>query len=555
MYGMLAGTAIPVAVSSIVSAFYQRCKSMEAFKQLHARFIILGHRHLPHSALRPIISFSSLHPTGDLHYAILILLSVPIPLISTSSSSRYLFNTVIRGFARRQKNQHNPTRQQQHSSTPLLLLLLLLRRMVDASVSPNNFTYTFLIQACAVPSAMLLGWQIHSVVTKNAFLDDRYVRNSLLQFYSICCGLDETRRLFTEFEDYADVVSWNSLINACLKRGEVSEAFVLFDRMPEKTTVSWNNMMTGLIRHKRLDTARVLFDEMPERNIVSWTVMISGYSQAGEVSEALGLFRLMQMSHRNLNSAVLVAGLAAASQLGALEHGKWIHGYIRKRQVRMERSLTTALVKMYANCGCVDLAMQVFYDDAVEKDVSTYTAAVLGLAVSGHGREAMSLFKQMKCLGIEPDGVSYIAVLCACSHMGWVEEGSHHFNEMVHVYGIEPELDHYACMVDLLGRAGHLQEAEKFITSMPVEADNVVWGALLNACRIHGNPTMGRKVGKMLIESDCGHDGRYIALSNLYSESRMEENAQQIRRIMKKRNVERIPGISSVDLNGTIYES
>ncbi|KAI3911768.1 hypothetical protein MKW92_012302, partial [Papaver armeniacum] len=155
---------------------------------------------------------------------------------------------------------------------------------------------------------------------------------------------------------------------------------------------------------------------------------------------------------------------------------------------------------------------------------------------------------------ITPDHISYLAVLCSCSHMGSVEKGFHYFNSMVEVHGIKPELDHYTCMVDLLGRAGLLEEAERFINTMPITPDNVIWGALLSACRTHSNAEMGERVGNYLLESDPGHDGCYVLLSNIYAVSSKGDCVEEIQRTMRRRRIKRVPGCSSIEVDGIVYE-
>ncbi|KAF9604713.1 hypothetical protein IFM89_009149 [Coptis chinensis] len=424
--------------------------------------------------------------------------------------------------------------------------------MIQFELCPNNFTFTFLFQACANAVDVYLGAQFHGMLMKKSVQLDVYVRNSVIQFYSVSGELSYARRVFDE-SSVVDVVSWNSLINAYVINREVMEAFEVFEKMGERNEVSWNSMIGGLVRFGYFDKAWRLFYEMPRRNLVTWVVMISGCAQNGRGRESLGLFREMQLLDLEFNSAILVSVLSACSQLGALVIGNWVHCYIRKNCVKIDCILSAALIDMYAKCGSVDLAMQVFRSSK-EKNVSTYTTMISGLALNGRSEESLSLFEEMIIEGVDPDRVSYMAVLCACSHNGWVEKGFHYFNLMLDLHGITPELDHYACIVDLLGRAGLLEEAERFISIMPIEPDNVIWGSLLNACRIHGNVELGERVGSLLIESDRGHDGRYVLLSNIYAESRKGDEAEEIQKAMRRRKVKRVPGCSSIEVNGVVHE-
>ncbi|KAI4335220.1 hypothetical protein L6164_013887 [Bauhinia variegata] len=515
------------------TSIFHKCKTMKQFKQAHTQLVVKGLTHPPHS-LRPIISFSALSPSGDIDYALVLLLQQSTPPII------FPFNTVIRGLARSQRPDC------------LSSSLLVLDRMVELNLSPNNFTFTFLFQGCSNSLAFDLGRQFHAMVEKDSFNLDGFVRNSMIQFYSVCGKLDDARWVFDE-SDELDVVSWNSMISGYIKNGDMSEALHLFGKMPEKSEVSWNGVLSGLVKFGSLDDAYKVFMDMPRRNVVSWLVMISGYAQNCRPKDALTLFRKMLTSHQEPNAAVLVSVLSACSQLGALDHGNWIYSYIQKNHIQIDSMLSATLIDMYAKCGTVDLAMQVFYSSK-ERSVSSYTAAISGLAMNGHGEEALQLFEQMKIEGISPDSVSFIAVLCACSHLGWVEKGFHYFDSMFDDYGIIRELDHYACMVDLLGRAGLLEEAEKFIASMPMKPDNATWRALLGACRVHRNLDMGKRVGKMLLECDKSHDGHYILLANIYAESTKGVIAEDIRKTMRGRKVKQVPGCSLIELGGVVHE-
>lgn len=424
--------------------------------------------------------------------------------------------------------------------------------MAELKLAPNKFTFTFLFQGLSNCCEFDLGRQFHGMLIKSSFGMDVFVRNSVIQFYSVCGEMDHAKRVFDENDDI-DVVSWNSMINGCVRNGNMSEALNLFDKMPKRNDVSWNSVFGGLVKFGYLDEAYRVFVEIPQRTLVSWVVMISGYAQHGRPKEALALFRDMLSLDQDANSAILVSVLSACSQLGALDHGNWVYSYIQRKHMMIDSILSAALIDMYAKCGTIDLAMQVF-NSSRKKCVSTYTAAISGLAMNGRSKKALQLFEHMKAEGISPDSISYIAVLSACSHEGWVDKGFHYFNSMSDVCRIRPELDHYACMVDLLGRAGLLEEAERFITSMPIKPDSAIWGALLGACRVHANAEMGCRVGKLLIQSDQKHDGRYILLSNIYAESMKVEDAEEVRKTMRRRKIKQVPGCSLIKVDGAVHE-
>lgn len=425
--------------------------------------------------------------------------------------------------------------------------------MAELNLAPNNFTFTFLFQGCSNCFAFDLGKQFHGVSVKNSLHRDVFVRNSAIRFYSVCGGVGEARRVFDEsFE--LDIVSWNSMLDGYVRNGLVEDALKMFDEMPKRNDVSLNTVLGGLVKYGFWDDAYKMFLSMPRRSLVSWVVMISGSTRDGRPKEALALFREMLSLKQVPNSAILVSVLSACSQLGTLHFGFWVHTYIQQRHLMMDSILSAALVDMYGKCGSFELAMQVFAASK-KKCVSTYTAAISGLAMNGRSREALRLFERMKNEGIYPDGVSFVAVLSACSYEGWVDEGFRYFNSMLDVHGIRPELEHYTCMVDLLGRAGMLKEADNFIASMPIEPDSAVWGALLGACRVHRNAEMGQRVGKFLMQSDQNHDGRYIVLSNIYAESMRVEDAEEVRKTMRKRKIKkRVPGCSLIECDGVVHE-
>ncbi|ESR46323.1 hypothetical protein CICLE_v10003904mg [Citrus x clementina] len=528
---MPAAAAVPPSIA-FTSLLY-KCKAIQQFKQTHTQLIIRALNHPPKS-FRPIISFASLNPHGDINYALLLLFQ------SSTPAQIFLFNTVIRGLSRLSRSHYLSTS------------LHLFYRLIDLNVAPNNFTFTFLFQGCASCAHFDLGTQLHGMVVKNSFAYDVFVKNSLIQFYSVCGRVRDARWVFDESDDL-DVVSWNSMINGHVRNGEILEGLKLFDKMPQRNDVSWNSILGGLVRFGSVDDACRVFNQMPKRSLVSWVVLISGFAQNGRPKEALALFREMQSLDLEPNSAILVSLLSACAQLGALDYGNWVYSYIQKKCIKLDSILCAALIDMYAKCGSIDLAMQVFHSYG-DKDVSAYTSAIFGLAMNGHSIEAFQLFENMKSKGISPDSISYIAVLSACSHLGWVEKGFYYFHSMFDVHGIKPELDHYACMVDLLGRAGLLEEAENFIASMPMKPDNVIWGTLLGACRVHRNAEMGQRIGNMLIESDQNHDGRYILLSNIYVETLKGENAEEVRKTMRKRKIKRAPGCSLIELDGVVHE-
>ncbi|KAF3781542.1 Pentatricopeptide repeat-containing protein [Nymphaea thermarum] len=314
-------------------------------------------------------------------------------------------------------------------------------------------------------------------------------------------------------------------------------------------------MIGGYLRMGALDLAKQLFADMSERNLVTWNTMITGFVQAGRGREALEFFHKMQRSARFDPDKITLASLiSACSRLGALDQGKWIHNYMQKWGVPMDVVIETALVDMYAKCGCIKRSLEVFREMNY-KDVLAWTAMISGLAIHGQGEEALDVFKQMLVEGkCKPNQVTFTGVLCACTHSGLVAEGRQYFQTMRSIYSIEPQPQHYACMVDLLGRAGLFGEAELLISNMPVEPDVFVWGALLGGCKMHGNLELGETVAQRLLSLEPLNHAFYVQLSNLYAKANRFEDAKKLRTTMKDKGIKKIPGCSLIEADGRVHE-
>ncbi|KAK9268407.1 hypothetical protein L1049_000157 [Liquidambar formosana] len=292
-----------------------------------------------------------------------------------------------------------------------------------------------------------------------------------------------------------------------------------------------------------ISLARDLFDNMPEKNLFCWNIIINGHVEDSAYEEALLLFREMQLKGIKGDKVTMVSLLLACTHLGALELGKWFHAYIEKEKIEVDVPLGTTLVDMYAKCGSIEIALKVF-QELPTKDVMTWTALIVGLAMSGEGEKALEFFHEMQMNGVKPDAITFVGVLAACSHAGLVDEGLSHFNSMSNRYGIEPSIEHYGCMIDLLGRAGHIAKAEELIQNMPMAPDYFVLGGLLGACRIHGNLEAAERAAQQLLELDPDNGGTYVLLSNIYSSLKKWEEAKRVRELMVERNIKKPPGCS-----------
>ncbi|XP_058199362.1 pentatricopeptide repeat-containing protein At2g22410, mitochondrial [Rhododendron vialii] len=345
----------------------------------------------------------------------------------------------------------------------------------------------------------------------------------------------------------------NALMDMYVKCGNLGEAYLLFEKMEKKTAVSWTTMIVGYAEFGHLEVARRLFDEMEEKDVVPWNAMIGGYVHAKRCKEALALFHEMQTRNLKPNEVTMLHCLSACSQLGALDVGRWIHRYIERQKLSLNVSLGTALVDMYAKCGNIAKALQVFHE-IPERNSLTWTAIIGGLALHGNAKDAISYFSEMVDIGLMPDEVTFLGLLSACCHGGLVKEGRKHFVQMHSMFNLSPKVKHYSCMVDLLGRAGFLKEAEELIKSMPMEANVAVWGSLFFSCRVHGNIEMGERAARKLLELDPHDSGIYVLLANMYREAKMWEEARKVRKLMGERDVEKTPGCSSIEVNGSVFE-
>ncbi|XP_010921855.1 pentatricopeptide repeat-containing protein At5g66520 [Elaeis guineensis] len=414
----------------------------------------------------------------------------------------------------------------------------------------NMFTLHFLLKACSKSKSVTHTTQLHSISFKLGFHSYTTLQNGLLHAYCTCGQLADARRLFDEMI-HRDTVSFNSMIHGYAELGDMSSASWLFEQVPVRSPVSWTSMITGFAYTGDVVLARSFFDEMPERDLISWNAMISGYVQNRKPLMALDLFCQMMSENLKPNRVTVVSVLSACSSAGALDTGKWIHVYINKSKFHLDPFLGSALVDMYSKCGAVEFASDVF-ESLTEKNTCTWNAMINGLAMNGQAEKALDVFSQMQLdRRVLPDEVTFVGVLLACSHGGFVEEGRKHFYSMTRKYGVRLVVEHYACMVDLLGRCGFLQEAEEIIRNMSIKPDVVIWRALLGGCRIHKDVELAERV---VLEMETHGSGDYVLLSNLYASVGKWEDVEKVRRIMKDKGIEKTPGCSSIEINNTIHE-
>ncbi|KAK9077736.1 hypothetical protein SSX86_006073 [Deinandra increscens subsp. villosa] len=393
----------------------------------------------------------------------------------------------------------------------------------DERVRPDEATVVSTLSACIALKNLELGKEIHHYIT-HEFGFTTIIGNALLDMYCKCGCLDVAREIF--------------------------------DQLPTKNVKFWTTMVSGYVNCGQLEDARQLFDKSPVKDIVLWTAMINGYVQFNQVEEAMDLFQQMQIYKIKPDKFTVVALLTGCAQVGALEQGKWIHEYMNEHKITIDAVCGTALIDMYAKCGCIEKSLDVFYG-LNEKDTALWTSIICALSLNGKPGKALELFYQMKESGFKPDDITFIGVLNACSHGGLVEEGWMHFESMKSLYQIEPKIEHYGCLIDLLGRAGLLKEAEKVINKIPKEKDDIlvpVYGALLSACRLYGDVDMGENLADRLIDIEKGDSSIHTLLANIYASVGRWEDVKKVRGRMRTTGIKKEPGCSSIEVNGNIHE-
>lgn len=393
--------------------------------------------------------------------------------------------------------------------------------MRTLSISPDFHSFPFVLKASSQLGSLSWARAIHSQTLKFGFAVDLFVLNSLIKVY---LGFD------------------------C-----VGDAQKLFDQSSHKDLVSYNTLIDGYIKQGDIAKARELFDTMPFRDAVSWGTLIAGYAQSDQCREAIQLFKkMLELDYRPDNIA-LVSALSACAQLGQIEHGKLIHDYIELNGVQIDSFLSTGLVDFYAKCGFIETAMNIF-ESSQTKNLFTWNAMLIGLAMHGHGQLSLVYFSRMIEAGIKPDGVSFLGVLVGCSHSGLVDEARKLFDEMDCVFGVSRELKHYGCLADLLGRAGLIEEAMEMIKKMPTGGDMFVWSGLLGGCRIHGNVEIAEKAAEHVMELKPEDGGVYKMMANVYANAERWEDVVKIRRCLDVRKVKKNAGCSLIHLNGVMHE-
>ncbi|KAG6494757.1 hypothetical protein ZIOFF_042518 [Zingiber officinale] len=489
---------------------------------------------------------------------------------------------------------------------PKEALLVYSRNLPDRIHQP---ILPLVLKACASLSLVSFARSLHAESVKIGINHELLVGTTFVSVYSKCYRTDDARKMFDEMPEknavtFSAMISgylmrgdmesalellrwlpertptiWALLIEGFMKTGDVMAARCLFDRVPEKsrTVITWTVMVHGYTVNGDLEAARALFDQMSVKNVFVWSSMITGYFKKGDSKEAQSLFE--QIPVRNLvNWNALIAGytqigccekafeafeqmqkdgfqpdeftiaslLSACGQLGSLHHGKMIHKIIKRSGIKMNHFVLNGLIDMYAKCGNLERARSIF-NGMNKRNTVCWNSMISGLAIHGKSKEALELFTAMESSEEKPNAITFLVLLSACTHADFVKEGLEIFAKM-DKYGLAVGVEHYGCLIDLLGRAGRLAEAYDMIQKMPVAPNEVIWGALLGACKVHMDVEMAAKVMLQLepLHSVARCDAPYVIISNIYAASEKWQEAERMRRVMQDKGFQKFPGCSSV---------
>ncbi|KAG2534504.1 pentatricopeptide repeat-containing protein At5g08510-like [Panicum virgatum] len=408
--------------------------------------------------------------------------------------------------------------------------LAVFRDMLADGLLPDNVALAIALTAChgvgsSSAAARKPGKMVHALIMTSGIVPDVFVSTELIRVYGECGELSVSRRVFND--------------------------------MPVRSTVSWNAMVHQYVRHSNVGAAYELFLAMPRRDVVSWNTMIAGYCFIGRCREALELFCQMVSPSScpvHPNGPTMSTVLAACSGAGCLETGIWVHAYIDRNQMNDDGSLDRSLIDMYSKCGSIEKALQVFEKAPGKRDLYSWTTVICGLAMHGRAADALRMFDMMQDNDIHPDDVTLVGVLNACAHGGLVDKGLCHFYSMEERYAIVPKIEHYGCIIDLLGRVGRLQEAYNMIRTMPMKPNAVIWGAFLNACKVHSNVELGEIAAAEVSRLDPNDPWARVMLSSMYAKAQDWTSLARERKEMNSLQMKKTPGCSSIELDGEVHE-
>ncbi|XP_010062302.2 pentatricopeptide repeat-containing protein At3g14330 [Eucalyptus grandis] len=473
-------------------------------------------------------------------------------------------------------------------------------RLIESA--PSKFvdpqSYSLVLHSCISCKSLELGQRLYLQLLlrrdrgNDNLLDDQTVRAKLVTLYSVCGQVDQARQIFEDGLDNGLVSEsmWVAMAVGYSKNGCSKEALLLYRDMllqcvvPSKFALSMalkasadlTDLWVGKAVHAQvvksgedpdqavynallnlygecgsLEEALRVFEKMPEKNVISWNSLIAAFVEQNQVTEALSILRRMQRGGILFSWVTLTTILGACAAATALHSGKEVHAQIVKSKARPDILVLNSLMDMYAKCGITDYCKKVF-DQMQAKDLTTWNTLLNSYAVNGSMDETVKLFDAMTKSGIRPDAVTFVTLLSGCSHTGLTDEGRKLFDQMED-FKISLTSEHYACLVDMLGRAGKIEEALKVAENMPMKPSGSVWGSILNSCRLHGNVAIAEKIAGHLFELEPNNSGNYVILSNIYANAGMWDHVEVVRKLMEERGIKKEAGCSWIQIKNRIH--
>ncbi|CAI9264302.1 unnamed protein product [Lactuca saligna] len=457
--------------------------------------------------------------------------------------------------------------------------------------NPNEFIFGSILSACGNLLHPEYGKQIHAMSIKHMLQKDTFVGCSLSDMYARFGFLNSAETAFCQIEN-PDVVSWNTIIAGFAYSGYVNEAVFYFSKMrnmgfkPDDITLRsllcafttpstlhqgkqlhsyvtktgldihisvCNTLLSMYAKCSDLVNAFQIFNDLENnKDLVSWNTILTICIQNKQSEKVFKLFRLLILSNNNPDHVTFASLLVGCRELASLKTGEQVHCFIIKTGFEVDICMTNGLIDMYTKCGSL-LNGRKLFDYMCYHDVFSWSSLILGYAQFGYGKEALDLFKRMRDSRVDPNGVTFVGVLTACSHVGLIKEGLELFNSMETKHAIMPTREHYACVVDLLARGGLIKEAESFIDWMPYDPDVVMWKTVLAACKTHNNVEIGERVVEKILKIDPGNYTGYVLLCGIYAGLGKWKEVGELRRLMKEKGVGKVPGQSWIEIEGLVH--
>ncbi|XP_027330767.1 pentatricopeptide repeat-containing protein At1g11290, chloroplastic-like [Abrus precatorius] len=466
-------------------------------------------------------------------------------------------------------------------------------RMRKENIQPNSVTVINLLRSAVNLNLLKIGQVLHSLIVVSNLCEELTVNTALLSMYAKLGSLKDARMLFEKMPE-KDLVVWNIMISAYAGNGCPKESLELvycmfrsgfrpdlFTAIPAISSIAqlkyteWGKQMHAhVIRNgsdyqvsihnslidmysacSNLDSAHKIFGLIGDKTVVTWSAMIKGYAMHDQSLEALSLFLNMKLSGTRVDFIIVINILPAFAKIGALHYVRYLHGYSLKTSLDSLKSLKTSFLSSYAKCGCIEMARKLFDEEkSSHRDIIAWNSMISAYSKHGEWFRCFDLYNQMKLSNIMPDQVTFLGLLTACVNSGLVNEGKEIFKEMVGIYGYQPSQEHHACMVDLLGRAGQIDEASEIIETIPFESDARVYGPLLSACKMHSETRLAELAAQKLINMEPKNAGNYVLLSNIYAAAGKWDKVAKMRSFLRERGLKKTPGCSWLELNGKVHE-